>query len=214
MSHTSKPRRTLVLAGPFTEADGETMNGSLVVIEAASLQAAKEIARRRSLRQSRPVRLGRDPPLDLDPQQPQASEPSAMNYWLFKSEPDAWSWDQQKKEGAQGRRMGRRAQLPGAQRHARDEKGRSRLLLSLRRGEAHCRGGQGGRRGASRLDRRDRRLGVRRCRRSHRREEAGDACRDQGEQGAQGHGAGQQFEALGAAGFRRRMEYHQPACRA
>ena len=34
---------TLKLAGPFTEADGETMNGSLVVIEAASLQAAKEI---------------------------------------------------------------------------------------------------------------------------------------------------------------------------
>ncbi|HXE03083.1 MAG TPA: YciI family protein [Methyloceanibacter sp.] len=34
----------LKLAGPFTEADGETMNGSLVVIEAASLQAAKEIA--------------------------------------------------------------------------------------------------------------------------------------------------------------------------
>ncbi len=25
-----------------------------------------------------------------------------MNHWLFKSEPDAWSWDQQKKEGAQG----------------------------------------------------------------------------------------------------------------
>ena len=25
-----------------------------------------------------------------------------MNYWLFKSEPDAWSWDEQKKEGAKG----------------------------------------------------------------------------------------------------------------
>ena len=25
-----------------------------------------------------------------------------MNYWLFKSEPDAWSWDEQKKEGARG----------------------------------------------------------------------------------------------------------------
>ncbi|HEV3242508.1 MAG TPA: YciI family protein [Methyloceanibacter sp.] len=35
---------TLVLAGPFTEADGQTMNGSLIVIEAASLQAAKDIA--------------------------------------------------------------------------------------------------------------------------------------------------------------------------
>lgn len=34
----------LVLAGPFTEPDGETMNGSLIVVEAASLQAAKDIA--------------------------------------------------------------------------------------------------------------------------------------------------------------------------
>jgi uncharacterized protein YciI len=34
----------LVLAGPFTEPDGETMNGSLVVIEAASLDAARNIA--------------------------------------------------------------------------------------------------------------------------------------------------------------------------
>jgi uncharacterized protein YciI len=34
----------LVLAGPFTEVDGETMNGSLVVVEAASLQAAEKIA--------------------------------------------------------------------------------------------------------------------------------------------------------------------------
>ena len=25
-----------------------------------------------------------------------------MAYWLFKSEPDAWSWEQQKKKGAKG----------------------------------------------------------------------------------------------------------------
>ena len=35
---------TLVLAGPFTAEDGETMNGSLVVIEASSLEAARKIA--------------------------------------------------------------------------------------------------------------------------------------------------------------------------
>jgi uncharacterized protein YciI len=34
----------LVLAGPFTEADGETSNGSLVIIEAASLDAARKVA--------------------------------------------------------------------------------------------------------------------------------------------------------------------------
>ena len=25
-----------------------------------------------------------------------------MTYWLLKSEPDAWSWDQQKREGTKG----------------------------------------------------------------------------------------------------------------
>jgi uncharacterized protein YciI len=32
---------TLILADPFTEADGDTMNGNLIVIEAASLDAAR-----------------------------------------------------------------------------------------------------------------------------------------------------------------------------
>jgi uncharacterized protein YciI len=35
---------TLVFAGPFTEPDGQTMNGSLIVIEAPSLDAAQEIS--------------------------------------------------------------------------------------------------------------------------------------------------------------------------
>jgi uncharacterized protein len=35
---------TLIFAGPFTEADGQTMNGSLIVIEAPSLEAARAIA--------------------------------------------------------------------------------------------------------------------------------------------------------------------------
>lgn len=35
---------TLVFAGPFTAEDGATMNGSLVVIEASSLDAARKIA--------------------------------------------------------------------------------------------------------------------------------------------------------------------------
>jgi len=35
---------TLVLAGPFTKDDGQTMNGSLIVVEAPSREAAKKIA--------------------------------------------------------------------------------------------------------------------------------------------------------------------------
>ena len=35
---------TLVLAGPFTAPDGATMNGSLIVVEVSSLDAARKIA--------------------------------------------------------------------------------------------------------------------------------------------------------------------------
>ena len=35
---------TLLFAGPFTEEDGQTMNGSLVVIDAPSLAAAQAIS--------------------------------------------------------------------------------------------------------------------------------------------------------------------------
>ena len=35
---------TLLFAGPFTEEDGESMNGSLLVVEAPSISAARKIA--------------------------------------------------------------------------------------------------------------------------------------------------------------------------
>jgi uncharacterized protein YciI len=35
---------TLVFAGPFTEPDGQTMNGSLIVIKTSSLDDARKIA--------------------------------------------------------------------------------------------------------------------------------------------------------------------------
>ena len=35
---------TIALAGPFIDADSQAMNGSLIVIEASSLEAAQEIA--------------------------------------------------------------------------------------------------------------------------------------------------------------------------
>ena len=35
--------KALVLAGPFTEEDGTSMNGSLIVVEAASLDDARRI---------------------------------------------------------------------------------------------------------------------------------------------------------------------------
>ena len=54
----------------------------------------------------------------------------AMAYWLFKTEAETFSWDDQKKRGDKGRALERRAQLPGRRQHEEDEEGRSRLLLS------------------------------------------------------------------------------------
>jgi uncharacterized protein YciI len=34
----------LIIAGPFTAEDGVTMNGSLIVVEASSLEAARSVA--------------------------------------------------------------------------------------------------------------------------------------------------------------------------
>ena len=53
---------TLVLAGPFTETDGQTMNGSLIVVEAASIDAARKIATNDSF-----ARLGIFASVDIRP---------------------------------------------------------------------------------------------------------------------------------------------------
>ena len=104
---------TLVFAGPFTEEDGATMNGSLVVIEASSLEAARKIAAgdpfaKAGLFASVDIRA-----VAVDHQRSRRGgvRRSAMAYWLLKSEPETWSWDQQKKSGRKGAEWDRRAQL-------------------------------------------------------------------------------------------------------
>ncbi|XSG81689.1 MAG: YciI family protein [Methyloligella sp. ZOD6] len=44
LEHLNSLGDQLVFAGPFTEADGVTMNGSLVVIEAETLEDARALA--------------------------------------------------------------------------------------------------------------------------------------------------------------------------
>ena len=139
----------LVIAGPFTEPDGKTMNGSLIVVEAGSLEAARTIARRRSVRQGRPVRLGRGPPLAVDHQQSRRGGVSAAldPPWPIgcsNRSPRAWSWDQQKKEGAKGAEWDgvRNYQARNNMRAMKTR--RSRLLLSFRRGQSRGRHRQGG----------------------------------------------------------------------
>ncbi len=58
-----------------------------------------------------------------------------MAYWLVKSEPSAWSWDQQVAKGAKGEAWDRRAQFHRAAKSREDEKRRPRLLLSFQRGQ-------------------------------------------------------------------------------
>ena len=178
----------LKLAGPFTEADGETMNGSLIVVEASSLEAARGDRRRRSLRQSGAVRLGRDPPVDVDHQQPGRCRRGRVSA----GRDDLLAVQIRARRLVLGRSRRRKAPRAAsgtacattrrATNHARDEEGRSRLssIIQARRerivgvvkvvAEAH-----------PELDRWNRHLGVRRRGGSDRRAEAGDARRDQGE---------------------------------
>ncbi len=98
---------TLMFAGPFTEADGETMNGSLIVVEASTLDAARAIAAGDPF-----AKAGMFASVDIRPwlwsinnptrRSEQRGPSNRMAYWLMKSEPETWSWDQQKKEGRKG----------------------------------------------------------------------------------------------------------------
>ena len=116
-------------------------------------------------------------------------EAATMAYWLFKTEPDSWSWDEQKKKGAAGqewdgvRNFQARANMRTMKKgdrgffyHTGDEK----------RGRRHRRGD---RRGAPGIEGRHRHLEVRRPEGGRRRAEAGDARRHQGREAAEGHGA-------------------------
>ena len=59
-----------------------------------------------------------------------------MAYWLFKTEPETFSWEMQKNKGAKARALERRVRNHTAKLNMMAMKeGRSGLLLSLRRGE-------------------------------------------------------------------------------
>lgn len=128
-----------------------------------------------------------------------------MAYWLMKSEPEAWSWEQQKKEGVKGAewdgvrnfqaRNNMRAMKKGDLAffyHSGDEKQAVGIVKVVK--EAH-----------PQFDRRDGPMGVRRCRRGEGFAAAGDACQDQGHAGAESHGSRAELPPLGAAGHGQRM---------
>ena len=66
-----------------------------------------------------------------------------MNYWLIKSEPGTWSWDQQVAKGAKGEAWTGVRNHTAKQNLAKMKKGRPRLLLPFRRRQGdrrHLRG--------------------------------------------------------------------------
>ena len=115
-----------------------------------------------------------------------------MAYWLMKSEPDAWSWDQQVKAGAKG------AEWTGVRNHTAKQN-----LMKMKKGDRaffyHSNDGKEivgvveiVPRASSRSDRgKGRALGGGRRQGAGADAAAGDARRHQERAEAQGHGAGQ-----------------------
>ena len=87
------------IGGPFLNEKDE-MVGSLIIFEAADLASRQGVARRGSLCEGGVVRVQRGAALEAHLQSGWGRY--LMAYWLFKSEPETWSWEQQKAKGAKG----------------------------------------------------------------------------------------------------------------
>ena len=95
--HLESLGTALKAAGPFTEDEGKP-TGSLVIIEAEDRAAAKAMAAPIPTR-----RPGLFASVEIRPWKWLIKNPeAAMAYWLFKSEPETWSWTQQKAKGKAG----------------------------------------------------------------------------------------------------------------
>ena len=107
-----------------------------------------------------------------------------MAYWLVKSEPSVWSWDQQVAKGAKGEAWTGVRNFTARQNLVAMKKGDKRLLLSFQRGQGDRRHRGSHQGGLSRSDRQDRQIRLRRHQGGQAAEDAGDDGRDQGRQEA------------------------------
>jgi len=112
-----------------------------------------------------------------------------MAYWLFKSEPETWSWEQQKKKAAQGEPWS------GVRNHQ-----AANNMKAMKKGDRGFFYHSGG----------ERRRPLRTCRGegSDGFADAGHAFRREGRCGTERDGACKEFPPVGAAGHERRMEEH------
>ena len=122
-----------------------------------------------------------------------------MAYWLVKSEPDSFSWDDQVRKGTEPWTGVRNAQ---AARHLREMRARRpRLLLPLQHRQGDRRRRRGGPRSLPGPHGPVRALGLRRHARRGADAAAGDARRGQGRPGLRGPRPGAVFAPLGPAGL-------------
>jgi hypothetical protein len=100
-----------------------------------------------------------------------------MAYWLVKSEPSAWSWDQQVAKGAKGEAWTGVRNFTARQNLVKMKKGDLAFFYHSNEGKDH----QGS---LSRSDRQDREIRLRRHQGRQAAEDPGDDGRDQGRQEA------------------------------
>ena len=128
-----------------------------------------------------------------------------MAYWLMKSEPEAWSWEQQKKEGVKGAewdgvrnfqaRNNMRAMKKGDLAffyHSGDEKQAVGIVKVVKEAHPNSTDATGQWECVDVAAVKD--VAA-----------AGDACQDQGHAGAESHGSRAELPPLGAAGHGQRM---------
>ena len=124
-----------------------------------------------------------------------------MAYWLVKTEPDDWSWDDQVKAAPRASRGPACAIITAKQNLMKMKKGDRAFFYHSGDEQADRRHRRGDPRALSRSDRRDGRVLVAvDVKAVEPLPQAGDARRDQGRAEAQGHGAGQVLAPVGAAG--------------
>ncbi len=130
-----------------------------------------------------------------------------MAYWLLKTEPEEFSWDEQVKRGKKGETWSGVRNFT-ARGHLKEMKKGDKFFFYHTGDEKQVVGiGEVIRRGLSRSDgRKERTLGRGADRSDRAAAQAGDVGRSQGRSQAQGYGAGEIFATVGPAGRRRGME--------
>ena len=123
-----------------------------------------------------------------------------MNYWLVKSEPSTWSWDQQVAKGAKGEAWTGVRNYTARQNLVKMKKGDRAFFYHSNEGKEIVGIAEIVKEAYPDPTDKSRKVRLRRYQGGQAAEDAGDDGRDQGRQAPGRHGAGKIFAAVGAAG--------------